>query len=287
MLESNKAVTRFARISLAASAIAAMVACGGGEADDKAAPESRKIDGVCLANPSAISDASVVPNLCNAYETDTPTFSCEQFFPGSKEILATKADGGAVWSRDGTTSESLAALPGWLSVTEAGVDDVTPWSFEWTSTDTAATDYQVVGVLIKNGSQTHIYDYVNSAGGVVPSDTNLEPPSTTRASFWYNVCYVEKPIVVGDPQWCSPGYWKNHPDAWPAGTASMAYTGATTWSATRRNCDGLPAAPTLQQVINNPQCYGGETTNLVADYLSDVHPGVNYSGVRVENCPLN
>ncbi|MFP8960987.1 hypothetical protein ACLIYP_10570 [Streptomyces nanhaiensis] len=97
----------------------------------------------------------------------------------------------------------------------------------------------------------------------------------------------------GAAQWCSPGFWKNnYPEAWgPTG-----YTGNETYSSVfgappPRSPQGInqnaPTDPTLFQVVDNPQWYGGDAANNVADLLSDAHPDIDYQGVRVDNCPLS
>ncbi|HEX5568315.1 MAG TPA: hypothetical protein VFY14_15555, partial [Streptomyces sp.] len=48
---------------------------------------------------------------------------------------------------------------------------------------------------------------------------------------------------------------------------------------------GAPTDPTLQEVIDNPQWYGGDAANNVADALSQA-AGLNFTGERVDNCPL-
>jgi hypothetical protein len=48
-----------------------------------------------------------------------------------------------------------------------------------------------------------------------------------------------------------------------------------------------PTNPTLLQVLQNPQWYGGDAFNKVGDLLSATHPDVDFDGTRVENsCPL-
>ncbi|MFH0242860.1 hypothetical protein ACGRHY_10545 [Streptomyces sp. HK10] len=97
----------------------------------------------------------------------------------------------------------------------------------------------------------------------------------------------------GAAQWCSPGFWRNNfPEAWgPTG-----YTGNETYSSVfgappPRSPQGInqdaPTDPTLFEVVDNPQWYGGGAANNVADLLSDAHPDIDYQGVRVDNCPLS
>jgi hypothetical protein len=50
----------------------------------------------------------------------------------------------------------------------------------------------------------------------------------------------------------------------------------------------LPGDPTLQEVLDNPQIYGGGAFNNVGDLLSAAHPDVDFQGDRIEDsCPLD
>ena len=93
-------------------------------------------------------------------------------------------------------------------------------------------------------------------------------------------------------EWCSPGYWKNHPMAWlplvPSIVPTTTFNGAYKYDPRKRACQSLAIPPSLWDVVNNPQCFGGEAANAVADMLSAAHPNVDFFGVRVEgSCPLN
>jgi hypothetical protein len=49
---------------------------------------------------------------------------------------------------------------------------------------------------------------------------------------------------------------------------------------------GMTTNPTLLQVLQGPQYYGGAAFNAVGDYLSAIY--VNFTGIRVPgSCPLN
>jgi hypothetical protein len=93
------------------------------------------------------------------------------------------------------------------------------------------------------------------------------------------------PPDVGD-EWCSPGYWRNHLDSWTEHDVLFsAVIGEVTLSklGVKR---GMTANPTLLQVLQGPQYYGGAAFNAVGDYLSEIY--VNFNGVRVPgSCPLN
>jgi hypothetical protein len=91
-----------------------------------------------------------------------------------------------------------------------------------------------------------------------------------------------------DPEWCSPGFWKNN----------FVHWGASEWPVdpgTKYNSVPLsPTAngdPSLIQVLLNPGAYfppnkRGAGYNAVADYLSE-QAGLNFTGQRVDNCPLS
>jgi len=85
--------------------------------------------------------------------------------------------------------------------------------------------------------------------------------------------------------WCSPGYWKNHLDAWSVANQTKLYS-TLVGAAPLGNKTPAGANPTLLEVISNPQIYGGPATNSVADYLSFVAFGTPI-GRGIESCPLN
>lgn len=98
--------------------------------------------------------------------------------------------------------------------------------------------------------------------------------------------------------WCSPGYWRQdqHLDSWVATGYSPNdnFFDATGVQATRTPLgisQGAPEDPTLYEVVANPQWYGGDDTNIVADLLSASHPAVNYNPPPFRQnalpCPLN
>ena len=106
--------------------------------------------------------------------------------------------------------------------------------------------------------------------------TGCENP--TGLDFHGNVSWTV-PVTT----WCSPGYWKNHLDAWSLANQNKLYStlvGAAPLKA------GSPSGATLVQVISNPQIFGGPATNSVADYLSFIAFGTPI-GTGIESCPLN
>ena len=104
-----------------------------------------------------------------------------------------------------------------------------------------------------------------------PSSSTTSPPPTPTS-----------PPPTPGGNWCSPGFWRNNPGA-------VAETGVDmTQSYNALFNPDLAGNPTLQQVLDNPQTYGGAAFNNVADLLSAAHPGVDFQGDRVEDsCPLS
>jgi hypothetical protein len=148
-----------------------------------------------------------------------------------------------------------------------------------------------LAVIVKGGNDANVYVYgagTNSDSGLAapvnPSDGSAELSNLT---FCWN-----EPDYEG--QWCSPGYWRqaHHLDSWAATSISpdelyADYFGALELSK-KALADGASANPTLWQVLQSPQWYGGEAFNNVGDLLSAAHPDVDFLGVRVEDsCPLN
>lgn len=95
--------------------------------------------------------------------------------------------------------------------------------------------------------------------------------------------------------WCSPGYWRqeHHLDSWEATGFvpedlffdAVGYYPTLSKSGVRNEAT---TDPTLWQVLQSPQWYGGAAFNAVGDLLSEAHPEVNFLGERIEDsCPLN
>jgi len=98
-------------------------------------------------------------------------------------------------------------------------------------------------------------------------------------------------------EWCSPGFWRNSPIAASEAAAAGGFTLDDLYldffdelegiNERQRVRLGLPLSPTLMQVLQSPQVYGGAAFNNVGDLLSEAHPDVAFDGERVEDsCPL-
>jgi len=84
--------------------------------------------------------------------------------------------------------------------------------------------------------------------------------------------------------WCSPGFWKNNGrNLWTAYHDKL-YLSLDPAGAPLSKKAGAGANPTLLQVIDSPNTYGGPATNSVADFLSNLAFGTPI-GSGVESCP--
>jgi len=160
---------------------------------------------------------------------------------------------------DGQSSTTGSTTPGTYSVAEVNLPA------NWSQTSATCSDGSTVGNISLQDGETVTCTFNNT----------FTPPAS---------------------EWCSPGYWKNHPEEAVEAATAGGFTMNTLYSSKFGSAparspkgvkDGAPTSPTLLQVINNPQWYGGPATNNVADLLSDAHPDVDFSGSRIENCPLN
>lgn len=157
--------------------------------------------------------------------------------------------------------------------------------FDW-----SASPNSIGAVIVKAGQGANVWFYSPQSF----SDTGLygfENKDISHVTFCWNP--DETPPLA---EWCSPGYWRqeHHYDSWPTGynpTDFFAAENRLGYFPDRSNQgvrQNAPTNPTLEQVLKNPQWYGGDAFNAVGDLLSAAHIDVNFTGVRVEDsCPLN
>jgi hypothetical protein len=182
---------------------------------------------------------------------------------------------------DEDTDTFDASFPAGLSVS---VTDGTYVSFN--------SSFGIGAVIVKGGNDANVYVYEPQAN----SDSGLgSPPNASGHSAGLSnltFCWNPKP----EPEeWCSPGYWRqdHHLDSWEATGISPddKFIDAIGYAPTLSNKgkkDGATTDPTLWQVLQSPQYYGGDDFNAVGDLLSALHPDVNFMGNRVEDsCPLD
>jgi hypothetical protein len=100
----------------------------------------------------------------------------------------------------------------------------------------------------------------------------------------------------GDGEWCSPGFFRNHPAEAALAAAAGGFTMDDAYSSffstpPPRSPSGVrdeaPVDPSLSVALEHPEWYGGETLEAIADLLSDAHPAVDFTGTRPDGrCPL-
>ena len=181
---------------------------------------------------------------------------------------------------------------GWLVKLDADgtwepADYVFPSGFEWEIVGKTVTFSQPVSFCVKGGAAnnsgyqsgtSYTVDFEND-GGQIPDISHV-------------VIYA---FLEEEGEWCSPGYWRQpqHLDSWEATGFSPddLFFEALDYYPTlskKGQTDGATTDPTLWQVLQAPQFYGGDAFNKVGDLLSGTHPDVNFQGTRVEDsCPLN
>jgi hypothetical protein len=150
----------------------------------------------------------------------------------------------------------------------------------------APAGYLIYKVCVKAGSGGALIIDVDP-----PSATHLIDHPTVNSVSHFVAYYMEDPNIEEIGEWCSPGFWRNNPIAVSETGVDMDDLYSDHFDAlmvSARNISrGAVADPTLQQVLESPQWYGGEAFNNVGDLLSEAHPDVEYEGERVEDsCPL-
>jgi len=162
--------------------------------------------------------------------------------------------------------------------------------FPGTKTLDFTADIPIEAVIVKGSDDANIYDY--RPDGTM-ADTGLgAPPNASGASAdLSNVTLCSNPSDnPPSSNWCSPGYWRNHPAAWEATGISPTAPYSGYFAANTLSMKASNKNPTLEQVLQAPQTYGGDAFNNVGDLLSDAHPDVNWSSGddRTEDsCPLS
>lgn len=292
----------YGKAALATSALAVLAACGGG--DGTSGPTER-IAGFPTGYPlgtasTPISTTQFVTPRIIAGENPGGNRTCAEVgtaFYGNADYYQ--------FSSDRVNAESLpGTLPDWLTVTVTNGTFVS-WSVDPTKGDppgdppTAAMASKIGAVIVKGSDDANVYVYdpqaLNDAGLASPKNASGDFANLSNITF----CWNYEPPVPGGSEWCSPGYWRQpqHLDSWAATGYSptdkyTAKIGPLPSPINRKpagcTVSEAPADPTLLQVLQKPQCYGGTAFNAVGDLLSAAHPDVNFSGTRTENsCPLN
>jgi hypothetical protein len=131
------------------------------------------------------------------------------------------------------------------------------------------------------------FGFVSQAGAT--SSTTSTTSTTTTTSTYTPPTTTTTTTTPPGGEFCTPGFWKNNPGAVAETGVDMTQSYNALFdpdvNGTRK---GGVANPTLQQVLDSPQFYGGEAANNVAALLSAAHPDIDFTGERTENtCPLD
>lgn len=152
--------------------------------------------------------------------------------------------------------------------------------------------FGIGAVIVKGSSDANVYVYdpqrTSDSGLASPTNASGNPAGLSNLTF----CWNPEPV---QGEWCSPGYWRQtqHLDSWVAtgySPSDLFYDALGYYPTLSKKgvADGATTNPTLWQVLQSPQWYGGDDFNAVGDLLSAAHPDVDFNGDRVEDsCPLN
>lgn len=131
-----------------------------------------------------------------------------------------------------------------------------------------------------------------TAGLIIKFEKSANSTCTPTCDDDYTVRTVTTKAPVVGTIWCSPGFWKNHLDAWPLAMQNTPYNNLVTYPNAPQTFVGYDfgkkvgsSTPTLVQVISNPSIYGGPATNNVASYISNQLFNTPMTANPVENCP--
>jgi hypothetical protein len=222
------------------------------------------------------------PIVYDNWQSGNAAFECSQI--GEYTYSLKIAEGAGEGAPNGSETANFYDLDGNLvhsnSITISNSDGKV---FDWSSSPNG-----IGAVIVKAGTGANVWFYDPQA----KSDSGLyayQNRDISHVTFCWNLDYTPA------GEWCSPGYWRqaHHLDSWEATSYSPedSFSGALGYPPTRSKkgvTDGAPTDPTLWQVLQAPQWYGGDAFNAVGDLLSAGHPDVNFNGERVEDsCPLN
>lgn len=171
-------------------------------------------------------------------------------------------------------------FPMGLTVSVSDNDTFVTWS----------SSFGIGAIIVKGSSDANVYVYNPQSNG----DSGLaSPPNPSGGSAALsNITFCWNPEEQ-QAEWCSPGYWRQtqHLDSWTATGIDPCVSGTSCPANSYYNYHfdpDLAGNPTLWQVLQSPQTYGGPAFNNVGDLLSMLHPDVNFTGGRVEDsCPLD
>jgi hypothetical protein len=186
-----------------------------------------------------------------------------------------------VFSVVGTTFTKLVTDPDPIVTADGGL---------WSATVSVAPGTQLAICEVQQAGWTQLVPASGTGTIQKGGYTCYLRTVTTESDEFTNLDFVNSEETG---QWCSPGYWRqaHHLGSWAATGISpderySTYFGNISLSKKAQR-EGATSDPTLWEVLQSPQWYGGEAFNNVGDLLSGAHPDVAFDGERVEDsCPL-
>jgi hypothetical protein len=268
-------------------------------------------DIVIVQTPSGVTDACVEPSQAKA--TGTLTRTVEDTATSFAVTLTLSAPlcsplqvkaaiyvmpaGGGAWP------QTLGVVKPFV-LEEAGTTTITfakrcvAVQFDVLTGDTPKTispDFVMHGPLLfpdtsiqYNGQSGCIAPTTTTSTTSTTTSTTSTTSTTTSTTTTSTTTSTTSTTVPQQSVWCSPGFWKNNPNAVAATGVDMSQKYLPLGGPALNSKPGFTTDPTLDEVLHTPNVYGGEAGNYVADLLSTAHPLVNFTGTRVEDsCPLS
>jgi hypothetical protein len=191
------------------------------------------------------------------------------------------ADGQICWTGQGVTDGVLNNI-----VCDG---DTPPGNMLWILTTGGSTGNTVSAATlhlngsdyagVKKGTQFHFYTpYIDPAN--ITSACATYVGTLGKGTPVLTISHGCPPANRNQTLWCSPGFWKNALDgAW----LKTGYARTDSYNATSCGTSNpVPGTPSLQDVLNSPQTYGGAAFNCVGQLLTNTLCG---GGHLNPNCP--
>ena len=227
------------------------------------------------------------PVLNDTLKSDNAVAVFLNGFKVEQQVIADCAAAPCNWDAGGTFIISDANAAHFII---GGTNTITVLLVDTPNGGTAGNGYACIKTPQPNGWRGFVFTAPNaeptSPNHIVANWTQTMTATTgcenpTGLDFHGTVSWVVPPPPT--TTWCSPGFWKNNGrDLWTQYYTKKYSTLVGAAPLGKKAPAGYD--PTLLEVIDNPQIYGGEATNSVADFLSNKAFGTPI-GSGVESCP--
>jgi len=225
------------------------------------------------------------PVLNDTLKSDNAVAVFLNGFKVEQQVIADCAAAPCNWDAGGTFIISDANAAHFII---GGTNTITVLLVDTPNGGTAGNGYACIKTPQPNGWKGFVFDAAHaeptSPNHIVAGWTQTMTATTgcenpTGLDFHGTVSWVV-PVTT---TWCSPGFWKNNGrDLWTQYYTKKYSTLVGAAPLGKKAPAGYD--PTLLEVIDNPDIYGGPATNSVADFLSNKAFGTPI-GSGVESCP--